>query len=88
MRTSSERSDGRGDAGGLAEGLGVLGPLPGELGLGAAEVATAGGLAVDRPAEVEVLDDPGRGERERLADQLGDLVVGDLAGPLGVDSGR
>ena len=72
-------------AGGLAQRLGLVGPLPGELGLGAAEVAAAGGLAVDRPAQVEVLDDPRGGQREVPADQLGDLVVGDLAGALGVD---
>ena len=48
-------------------------------------MAAAGGLAVDRPAQVEVLDDARRGQREVLADQLGDLRVGDLAGAVGVD---
>ena len=33
---------------------GAVGALPGELGLGAAEVAVGGGLPVDGPAEVEV----------------------------------
>ena len=72
-------------AGGLLEGLGLVGAFPGELGLGSAEVAAAGGLAVDRPAQVEVLDDPRGVQRERLADQAGDLGVGDLAGAEGVD---
>ena len=48
----------------LAQEIGLVGLLPGELGLRAAEVAAAGRLAVDRPAQVEVLDDARRGQRE------------------------
>ena len=69
----------------LFEGRCFVGLFPGELGLGTAEMAAAGGFAVDRPTQVEVLDDPGRGQREELSDQVGDLGVGDLAGAEGVD---
>ena len=72
------------EAGGLAQLGGVVGALPGELRLGAAEVAAVA-VAVDRPAQVEVLDDPARREREVLADQALDLAVGNGAGAVGVD---
>ena len=42
----------------------------------AAEVAVAGRLAVDRPAQVQRLDDALRRQLEVLADQLDELVVG------------
>src|SRR5262249_37663182 len=58
------------DAGrGLQRG-GLVGPLPGELRLGAAEVAERRGLAVDRLAEVELLHDAARRELEVIAHDL------------------
>ena len=44
-------------AGFAAQGFGLVGLLPGERRQFAAEVAVAGRLAVDRPAQVERLDD-------------------------------
>src|SRR5206468_4479498 len=49
-----------------AQGLDLVGALPGELGLGPAEVAVGGGLLVDRAAQVQVLDDALGGEGEDL----------------------
>src|SRR5258708_6621122 len=50
-------------------------PLPGEVLQFAAEMPMSGRLAVDRPAEVERLDDAARGELEVFADQVADLLV-------------
>src|SRR5579883_3261717 len=44
----------------LAQLLGLAGLLPEELALVAAEVAVGGGLAVDRPQEVQLADQRGR----------------------------
>ena len=55
---------------GLLERLGLLGPLPGEVAVGTAEVSVRRGLLVDRPTQVEALDDRGRAEVELLPDQL------------------
>src|SRR5437867_488992 len=52
----------------VAQVLDAVRPLPGELGLWAPEVAVGGGLLVDRPAQVEILDDPGRCEVEVAPD--------------------
>src|SRR6516164_1795153 len=41
------------EAGGVAELGGPVGALPGEIGLGAAEVPVRGGLRVDGPEQVE-----------------------------------
>ena len=65
----------RGQANGPPQGLGLVGLLPGKARQLAAEVAVAGRFAVDRPAQVERLDDAARRQLEVLADQLGDLVV-------------
>ena len=53
---------------------------------GAAEVPVRGGLAVDRPAQVQRGDDRGRAQVEVALDERLDLVVGDPAGPEGVDA--
>src|SRR5690348_6898436 len=45
------------DVRGVAERFGLVGGFPGELGFVAAEVPVRGGLAVDRPQEVEHPDD-------------------------------
>src|SRR5438067_1011447 len=70
----------------LAEGGGLVGALPGEGGQLAAEVAVPRRLAVDRPAQVQRLDDVARRQLEVAADQVGDLAVsqavaGRAAGP-------
>src|SRR5262249_58868298 len=59
--------------------LDAVRPLPRELGLGASEVAVGGGLLVDRPAQIEILDDPGGREiamtpGHRLAPPVPDLA--------------
>src|SRR3954447_8268719 len=61
-----ERSDAEG---GLEVGQ-AMGPFPGELLVGPAEVPVGGGAAVDRLAQVEVADDGGRPQVEHLADGL------------------
>src|SRR4029453_6699415 len=72
-------------AGRLGQLLRPGGVLPGELGLGAAEVAVGGGPLVDRPAEVEVADDRRRAQVEELGQQLAELLGVDLLGAEGVD---
>jgi hypothetical protein len=64
---------------------GLVGGLPGELRLGAAEVAVGRGLLVDGPAQVQALDNALGREREVLADQLGELGFAQLAGAEGFD---
>src|SRR5690606_31193296 len=51
----------------------------------AAEVAVGGGLLVDRPQQVQHLDDALGPQVEVGLDQLGDPLVRDDAGALGVD---
>src|SRR5688572_17414327 len=74
------------DAGRGAQLLGPVGTLPGEAFLRAAEVAIGRRGTVDRPAQVEVLDDAARREREVSADQPLHLAVADLAGAEAVDT--
>src|SRR5207244_6181437 len=57
-------SDRGGDPGLLAQGGGLVGPLPGELRQFAAEVAVPRRLVVDRPAQVQRLDDAARRQLE------------------------
>ena len=71
-----------------AKRVSLVGALPSELRLGAAEVAERRGLAVDRPAQVEGLDDALRRQLEVRADDLAQLVVGQLARAGGVDQDR
>src|SRR5436190_16286659 len=51
----------------------LVGDLPGELLVAAAEVTVGGGALVDGPAQVEVADDGGRAEVENLLHALRDL---------------
>src|SRR5205809_619666 len=53
---------------GCAEGVGAVGLFPGEA--LAPEVAVRGGLLVDWPAQIEVLDDGGGPEVEHLPDHV------------------
>ena len=48
----------------LGQGGGLVGGFPGELRLGAAEVAVGGGLLVDGTAQVQALDDSLGGEQK------------------------
>src|SRR3712207_2353796 len=61
-------------AGGRAQRVRLVRLLPAELRLVAAEVAVGGGLLVDRPQQVEHLDDPLGPQVEMLPHQLLDLV--------------
>src|SRR2546423_1918376 len=58
----------------------LVGLLPGELRQLPTEVAVAGRLAVDRPAQVQRLDDAARRQLEVLADQADELLVGQAVG--------
>src|SRR5688572_4539701 len=72
----------------LLQRVGLVGAFPGELGFRTPEVSERGRLAVDRPTEIERLDDAARRELEVLANELGELFVGHLAGAVRVDEDR
>ena len=55
--------------------------FPGEFGLVAAEVAAGGRLAINRPAQVEILNDAARRQREELAHQFAHPLVVDAPVP-------
>ena len=76
------------EAGGSAERVGLVGLLPGEVAVVAAEVAVRGGLRVDRAAQVEVAHDRGRAQVEVLADELLDPRDGTLLGAEALDEHR
>src|SRR5436305_5397612 len=80
--------DGHREPGRVAQLRRPVGVLPTEIRVVASEMAVGGGLAVDRPAQVEVLDDAARRQRELLADQALDLPVRDGAGAERVDVHR
>ena len=67
---------------------GLVGPLPGELGLGAAEVAEGGRLLVDRAPQVQLFHDAARRQLEVRAHELGDLLLGNPAGAFRVHHDR
>ena len=56
-------------SGALTQRGGLVGLLPGEVVVLAAEVAVGGGLLVDRPVQVEVLAEGARAQVEVLVDQ-------------------
>src|SRR5438876_8063831 len=72
----------------VAQVLRAVGPFPGERGLRPPEMPVGGRLLVDRSAEIQVLDDPARGEIEVAADQLLEDGVRHLARPERVDHDR
>src|ERR1051326_5692858 len=72
----------------FAEVLHLVRPLPREFGFGTAEVTEGRGLLVDRPAQVQVLDDPRRREVEVLPHELLDLRVRHLARAERLDHDR
>ena len=73
----------RGEEGRLERGS-LVRVLPAEFRLIAAEVAVAGRLLADRPAQVERFDNPLRRQLEVLADQLDQLVVIDAVDAVDV----
>src|ERR671931_765529 len=78
----------RAEARGLAQRLGLVGALPREVVVLAAEVAVGGGLLVDRAVELEVLPERARAQVEVLFDQGLDLGAPDLLGPERLDHDR
>ena len=64
--------------------LELLRLLPGEALVGT-EVAVLGGLKVDGAVEAELADDDTGTEVEVVADDLNELLIGPLAGAVGVD---
>src|SRR6185503_7816734 len=62
------------EAGGVAQGVGLVRLLPGEVVVLAAEVAVGRGLLVDRPVQVEVVAERAGTQVEVLLDELRDLT--------------
>src|SRR6266702_1616102 len=62
----------------------LVGALPGEFRLSAAEVAERGGLLVDGAPQGELVDDAARRQREMIADDRGDLFFRNTAGSFGM----
>src|SRR5690348_5325311 len=63
------RSAGRGHARRFPQLGGAIGGFPGEILVGATEMAVGGGLAVDRTTQLQGIDDAARGQLEIGADQ-------------------
>src|SRR5438309_3995067 len=78
----------RREPGVLAQRLGLVRLLPGEVVVVAAEVAVRRGLLVDRPVQLEVLPEGAGPQVEVLVDELGDLRLGHALGPVGLDHQR
>ena len=84
----SARRRRRRQPGGGAQRVGLVGALPREVVVLAAEVAVGGGLLVDRAVQLEVLAEGARAQVEVLVDELGDLRAADLLGPERLDIHR
>ena len=63
---------------------GLVGPLPRQIDVGAAEVAVRGGRRVDRAQQVQIADDGARAQVEHLRDRLLDQVGIDVLGAEGL----
>src|SRR5512133_1102278 len=90
-RRLGERLDGgaRGaEAGGLAQGGSLVGALPGEVVVVAAEVPVGGGLLIDRAVQVQGVAEGAGAQVEVLVDEPLDLPAADLVGPEGLDHDR
>ena len=72
----------------LLEGCGLIGLLPGDVGIVLAEVTIVGGLRVDRATEFELTDDLGGFEAEGLLHSDLDRLLGNRSGAEGVDVDR
>src|SRR5688500_19082959 len=66
----------------------LVGPLPGQIEVGTAEMPVRRGLPVDRLAQLEALDDRAGPEVEVLSDELADRLVRHLARAEGLDVQR
>src|SRR5205807_5652310 len=64
-----------------AQRVGLVGALPREVAVFAAEVAVRRGVRVDRPPQIEIAEDRRRPQVEVLADERLDLRNGDRLGP-------
>src|SRR6476659_8393289 len=76
------------ETGGLAKRVGLVGALPREVAVVAAEVAVRGGLRVDRAPKVEVAEDRGRSQVEVVVHEILDLRDRDRLGPERLDENR
>src|SRR5947209_16076257 len=76
------------EAGRLAQRLRLIGALPREIVIVAAEVAVGRGLLVDRAVELQVLPEGARAQIEVLGDELEDLPAADLLGTERLDHHR
>ena len=61
-----------------------VGVLPGQVNVGAAEVTVSGGLLVDGTAQVQLLNDLGRTHIKALVHDVGQLLLGEHAGAIGI----
>src|SRR6201987_2793993 len=77
-RRSGQVGGGRLQPRGLAEEVGLVGLLPGEVRVVAAEVAVGGGLLVDGAVELQVVAKRAGAQVEVLCDQLQDPGPADL----------
>src|SRR5215831_16393481 len=59
----------------LREQPGLVGPLPRERRLSAAEMSVGRGLPIDRPPQAQVVDEPLRRQIEVLAHEVRELLV-------------
>src|SRR5579859_2880644 len=87
IRTCSD-SGGLREPGRSAERVGLVGPLPREVAVVAAEVPVRRGLRVDRAAQVEIAQDRGRAQVEVLADEVDDVRHGNRLGAERLDENR
>src|SRR5215217_2921360 len=76
------------ETGGGAQRVRLVGLLPREVVVVAAEMAVGGRLLVDRAVQLEVLAERARPQVEVLVDELGDLRAADLLGPERLDQHR
>src|SRR6187549_2448885 len=88
MRGSRSGGAGQLETRGLAQHVSAIGALPGELRLGASEMSVGRGRLVDRPYQVEHLDDAVRSQVEVLAYELHEPRVADFPRAEGVDRDR
>src|SRR4051794_22547461 len=92
MRSDLSPQAGRGEElNGALEHFGEVGLLPGEPALivrRAAEMTVRRGARIDRLVEIEMLADAARGQVHGFGHDLLELVLGHVAGAVGVDVDR
>src|SRR5690349_17281655 len=76
------------DTGAGAQRFGFIGSLPGEAFFVAAEVSVSRGGFIDRPAQVEFLNDTARSQLKIIAHELGDSSFADASGACRIDEHR